>query len=131
MIFVDTSAWFANLVTKEKNHAAAVAWTNDNHEDLVTSDFVVDETLTLLRARYEESQVQTLGNLFFNAHFVEIIHITEDDVRLAWHLFRDYSDKQWSFTDCTSKVIMQRLGIKKAFAFDHHFRQFRDIEVVP
>jgi len=46
-------------------------------------------------------------------------------------LFRDYADKRWSFTDCTSKVVMERLGIRTAFAFDHHFKQFGDVKVVP
>ncbi len=39
-------------------------------------------------------------------------------------VFRRYQDKQWSFTDCTSKVLIERLGIAEAFAFDHHFEQF-------
>ena len=32
--------------------------------------------------------------------------------------------KDWSFTDCTSKVIMERLRMTHAFAFDSHFRLF-------
>lgn len=40
-------------------------------------------------------------------------------------------DKQWSFTDCTSRVVMERLGIQKVFAFDDHFRQFGTVTVVP
>ena len=37
----------------------------------------------------------------------------------------------WSFTDCTSKTVMDSLGIRTAFAFDGHFREFGSIEVVP
>lgn len=48
--------------------------------------------------------------------------VTEDDVRGAWHAFRKYRDRHWSFTDCTSKVVLERLRIPQAFAFDHHFR---------
>jgi len=32
-------------------------------------------------------------------------------------------DKRWSFTDCTSFVLMQNLGIRKALTFDANFRQ--------
>jgi predicted nucleic acid-binding protein len=50
---------------------------------------------------------------------------------LAWETFRQFDDKSWSFTDCTSKVVMEQLNIKVAFAFDHHFQQFGTVQVVP
>ena len=40
-------------------------------------------------------------------------------------------DHDWSFTDCTSKVIIERLQILEAFAFDHHFDQFGTVTRVP
>jgi len=52
------------------------------------------------------------------------VHITEETERAAWEVFEKFNkDKDWSFTDCTSKVVMERLGIREAFAFDHHFDQ--------
>ena len=41
----------------------------------------------------------------------------------AWSLFLDRADKAWSFTDCTSFVLMENLGSRKALAFDANFRQ--------
>jgi len=41
----------------------------------------------------------------------------------AWSLFLDRADKRWSFTDCTSFVLMENLGIRKAVTFDGNFRQ--------
>jgi uncharacterized protein len=57
--------------------------------------------------------------------------ITAADLTLAWETFQQFDDKRWSFTDCTSKVVMQKLDISVAFAFDHHFRQFGTVQVVP
>jgi predicted nucleic acid-binding protein len=57
--------------------------------------------------------------------------LTEDDIREAWSIFLRYSDKEWSFTDCTSKVVIEKLQITTAFAFDHHFRRFGTVQVVP
>ncbi|MBI5054401.1 MAG: type II toxin-antitoxin system VapC family toxin, partial [Chloroflexi bacterium] len=34
-----------------------------------------------------------------------------------------YNDKQYSFTDCTSFVVMQKRKLRDAFTFDHHFEQ--------
>ena len=57
--------------------------------------------------------------------------ITTADLTLAWKVFEEFDDKNWSFTDCTSKVVMEQLGIEVAFAFDHHFHQYGTIRVVP
>ncbi|MEO6163333.1 MAG: DNA-binding protein, partial [Candidatus Binatia bacterium] len=57
--------------------------------------------------------------------------IGDPDFRAAWEVFQNYSDKGWSFTDCTSKVVMQRLSVTHAFAFDSHFEEFGTIVRVP
>ncbi len=131
MIFVDTGAWFAIVVPSDVNHVRATAWLSSNREPLVTSDYVVDEALTLLRARGFPEQAIDLGvDLLDNG--MALMHFLEkEDIGRAWHMFRRYRDKQWSFTDCSSKVVMEWLGIATAFAFDQHFRQFGAIRVVP
>ena len=99
MIFVDTGAWFAAAVPSDPNHPAASRWLAGNNEPLLTTDYVVAETLTLLRARGEITRA--------------LLH--------AWKIFKRFDDKDWSFTDCTSKAVIERLGVTRAFAFDHHF----------
>lgn len=45
-------------------------------------------------------------------------------MKAAWEVFEKLNvDKKWSFTDCTSKVVMEQREIFEAFAFDHHFEQ--------
>jgi len=40
-------------------------------------------------------------------------------------MFRQYKDKGFSFTDCTSSfALMERLDINTFFAFDDHFVQY-------
>ena len=127
MIFVDTGAWFASVITSDPNHSAAQAWLNSNIAPLLTTDYVVDETLTLLRARRHHTKARWLGERFFNSQLGAIYHLTEDDLRRAWETFRDFDDKEWSFTDCASRVVIEKFNIAKAFAFDHHFRQLLTI----
>ena len=133
MIFVDTGAWYALVDQNDANHARAVAWLADNTEPLVTTDYVVDETLTLLRARRLGERTIALGNRFFDNtdELVTVVYVTEQDVRRTWETFSRFRDKEWSFTDCSSKVVMERLAITVAFAFDQHFRQFDSVRVVP
>jgi predicted nucleic acid-binding protein len=57
------------------------------------------------------------------ARTVQIIHITPDIEEEAWRLFKQYSDKFFSFTDCTSFIVMRQLNLTEAFTNDHHFEQ--------
>jgi predicted nucleic acid-binding protein len=131
VIFVDTGAWYALVVPEDPNHRAAVAWFDSNREPVCASDYVVDETLTLLRARGESRRAVEMGKRFFGGRFALVHFLSESDVHEAWHVFARFSDKEWSFTDCTSKVLMERLQISQAFAFDAHFRQFGGVTVWP
>ena len=131
MIFVDTGAWYASLVPTDPDHPKAVKWLTANHSPLLTTDYVVDETLTLLRMRGERKRALLLGARFFRNSLAEIHKVTAADLNRAWETFEKFNDKNWSFTDCTSKVVMEQLEIEIAFAFDHHFHQFGTVQVVP
>jgi uncharacterized protein len=129
-IFVDTGAWFAASVPNDPDHAAATSFMRSNFERLVTSDYIYNELLTLFRSRGHMDRAKDwveqarLGRC-------EIVRITDRDVLHATEIFFNFADKQWSFTDCTSRVVIDWLGVKRAFAFDEHFRQFGTVEVVP
>lgn len=131
MIFVDTGAWFAAIIASDPNHASTAAWLSSNTAPLLATDYVVDETLTLLRARHHHTKARWLGERFFNAQLAAIYHLTDDGLLRAWDVFRDFDDKEWSVTDCTSRVVIEIFGITHAVAFDHHFRQFGIVQVVP
>ena len=131
MIFVDTGAWFASIVPSDPNHSRAATWLAANEEILLTTDYIVDETLTLLDARGERRRARTLGATFFDGSIAIVYRVTDDDLKAAWEIFRSFDDKGWSFTDCTSKAVIDALNIDTAFAFDKHFRQFGSVNVVP
>jgi len=61
MIFVDTGAWFAAFVPNDPDHAAADSWLAQNTTTLVTTDYVLDELLTLLKGRGEFERALRLG----------------------------------------------------------------------
>ena len=129
--FVDTGAWFAAVVPWDANHASAAAWFEHNDRPLITTDYIVDETLTLLRSRGEGQRAITLGERFFGGHVATIHLLTSVEIEAAWEVFRRFRDKDWSFTDCTSKVVAEELSCAVAVAFDEHFRQFGTTLVEP
>ncbi len=130
-VFVDTGAWFAYFVRRDPDHESAVQWMKTNRLPLLTTDFVLDELLTLLKLRESHIVAVAAGNTLMHGSVVKVERIGEDDFARAWTIFEEYIDKEWSFTDCTSKVVIERLGITHAFAFDNHFEQFGTVIRVP
>jgi predicted nucleic acid-binding protein len=131
MIFVDTGALFAYAVPDDEHHASARQWVRQNRLTLITTDYVIDELLTLLRARGQYIRAIQIGELLFNGRLASLHYLAEDEVLAAWQVFRTYADKEWSFTDCTSKVVIDKLRLTHAFSFDQHFHQFGTVVVVP
>jgi uncharacterized protein len=131
MIFVDSGAWFSTFVPSDQRHREATEWFHQNTSPLITTDYVVDETLTLLKARGETDRALAVAEAFFQGELATTHFLTEREIRTACEVFRKYADKEWSFTDCTSKVVIEGLDLGTAFAFDHHFQQFGGIHVVP
>jgi predicted nucleic acid-binding protein len=129
-IFVDTGAWVALNNKRDKFHNDAV---NANKMLLkagyfyITSDYVLDETYTMLR--YDVGYKKSVGfgydiNFLSKEQKISVIHITEILLEKAWDIFVKYSDKDFSFTDCTSFAIMNHMKVTEVFAFDKHFEQY-------
>jgi uncharacterized protein len=131
VIFVDTGAWFARYVADDVDHAAAVDWFANVPDRLVTTEYVVDELLSLLKARGYPNIAFAIGESFIAGSACRLEHVEPMDLARAWIVFSTYRDKQWSFTDCVSRVVIERLGVTTACAFDTHFREFGTLTVVP
>jgi predicted nucleic acid-binding protein len=50
--------------------------------------------------------------------------VTPKDEAAAWSIFEQYRDKRFSFTDCTSFALIQRLALPLSLAIDSDFRSF-------
>lgn len=131
MIFVDTGAWFARFVADDADHARAAQWFSANDEPLVTSDYCIDETLTLLVMRRHPGLAVKACRLFFEERFAKVYFLTHEDLHTAAILFQQPAAAGLSFTDCTTKAAMDRLKIRSIVAFDRHFRDLGTLNVLP
>lgn len=122
-LFVDTSAWFAYCNRSEPQHAAVAAFLRTFEGRLLTSNYVFDEIVTLSRRRLGHAAALLVGAVLLDVKTVDVLRLTPRDEGDAWELFRRRSDKSYSFTDCTSFVLLRRLGLMEALAFDDHFQQ--------
>lgn len=121
-LFVDTSAWFAYANRKDRDHATVSAAVTGFDGRLVTSNFVFDETLSLCLYRLGQAVAERVGAVLLDPDSVDLIRVTPEDEQMAWTLFRNRSERRYSFTDCTSFALMRRLGIDAALALDEDFR---------
>ncbi len=133
-VFVDTGAFFGLLVAQDAQHSRAKELFSQAEEDdwsLVTTNVVVFETQALLVSRVRDGRRFALAFLErIDEGLSSVERITEDDEANATALFRSHDDKLYSLVDALSFVVMERLGIEDAIAFDRHFRSYGKIRML-
>jgi predicted nucleic acid-binding protein len=129
-LFVDTWAWL--VLANDRDPAfgsvsrlrASVA---GQPGAWVTTDYVLDETMTRLFALAPSAQARRFMEGIFEASrrgLLDIEHVTPERFTRAWRLRLRYHDKpRISFTDLTSFVVMRELGLHHALTADAHFEQ--------
>ena len=129
-LFIDTGAFIALIDTDDENHEAARTFYKTSSEKggrFVTTNFIVCETMNYLRARVSHRVAVAFRENLKKSGLIETITITPHIEDMAFAIFKQYSDKNFSFTDCTSFSIMKSLKLTRAFAFDRHFEQFDNL----
>lgn len=127
MIFVDSSAWLALADVRDANHSKAISChrqlARGSMGRLITTDYVWDETLTLLRRHVGFDLARTFYDEVTKGESVQPVWVSPEHFAEARAIFFRYRDKAWSFTDCTSFAVMRALSIEDAFTLDRDFEQ--------
>lgn len=124
MIFVDTGPLVARFVRHDNHHArAARYWAELKKQNLMcfTSNFVLDETFTLLGRRASYGFAAERARSLLASRALTILRPDSGAEAEAVELFAKFADQRVSFTDCVSFVLMRRSRLEKAFTFDRHF----------
>ncbi|MBU1704133.1 MAG: PIN domain-containing protein [Nanoarchaeota archaeon] len=132
-VFCDTSFLVAYYNRRDENHAHAHRWIRSiqkSKTEFLISDYIFDEVLTVLLSRSSKELSIAVGKKILESRQITIIKINEEVFFKTWDIYQKYTDKEWSFTDCSSYVLMKGLGIQKGASFDPHFSQF-GLEVLP
>ncbi len=129
-LFVDTWAWLVLANDRDpafREVAGLRARAARRNGAWVTSDCVVDETITRLFAVTPFAKARRFIEGVFEASrqgLLDIEHLTPERLSEAWRLRLRYRDKpRISFTDLTSFVVMRELGVQQALTADGHFEQ--------
>ena len=125
-IFVDTGGWAALFGDNDGNHKSAVTVyerLKKSKAALYTSDYVIDETITLTMVRSNHTQSVLVGKALLESTVVKAVPVAPDYIQPSWELYQKYNDKHFSFTDITTLVIAKSLNIKKFFSYDREFEK--------
>jgi predicted nucleic acid-binding protein len=122
-VFVDSSAWFAASVTRDRNNRRIKA-VLQQESDHTTTDHVLVETWLLLNGRYRRDVAERFWE-YMRAGGVRIETVTAADLEAAWALGDAFPDQPFSIVDRTSFAVMERLGIKRVTSLDDDFAVYR------
>jgi len=125
-IFVDTNAWVALSFRGDRLHEQVM----NAHRDLlrsgaryVTTNYVLDETSTILQSRAGRRAALHFAGIMKSTRIARVIHVGEDLEDEARKLFESSPGQKFSFTDCTSYVVMRCRGLQVVLTSDLRFEQ--------
>ena len=132
-VFVDTSALVALENRRDAVHAQAVRAYRKMlkaSNELLTSDYVFDETITLLKRRAGATIAAEWGRRLLSSRLFEVVFVDRAALDAGLQIFEQTADQPFSFTDCTSFALMRARDVGTAFAFDRDFTRF-GFELLP
>jgi predicted nucleic acid-binding protein len=125
-LFVDTAGWMACADAADPKHSGSTSARDKWLElggHLITTDYVIDETLTLLRFRLGLDAAEEWWHTVAASARLRHERVDAERTERARAIFFRYRDKDFSFTDCTSFAVMRELRLRSALTTDRHFRQ--------
>lgn len=125
-LFVDTSGLYALADRRDPLHPSAeqqVRSRVSSGSRLVLTDYVLDEACTLAKARSGSQAALELLRLVEASVGFRMEWIGPDRFDAAKAYFRKHADHGYSFTDCSSFVVMRELRLRDALTSDHHFSE--------
>jgi predicted nucleic acid-binding protein len=123
-VFVDTSGLYALVEKNDAHHRTArrvVEKLLRSGRKLVLTDYIVDETTTLAKARSGKRVAARVLDLVEQSEGIRIEWIGSLRFEATTTFFRKHADHGYSFTDCTSFVVMKELDLSQALTTDKHF----------
>lgn len=125
-VFADTSALYALIDRRDARHAVAreaVERIIRAGRLIVTTDYVVTETVNLANARGGKLVAGRVLDLIEQSAGIRIEWIGVERFTRTKAYFRKHADHGYSFTDCTSFVVMKEERLTEALTTDGHFIQ--------
>lgn len=125
-VFLDTAYVYALVNTRDQWHEVAARWEARLAADrrpLATTEFVLAEIADRLAAvRFRPQAIRIIAALQ-GSPLVTIVPASSGLFAAGLDLYRNWIDKDWGLTDCSSFVAMGDRGLSAALTTDEHVRQ--------
>lgn len=124
-VFVDTSGFYSCLVSRDDEHdrAAELLRRAKGEHRFLTTDYVLDETITLLKMRGQGHHIEEFLGITLSSTACRIEWMDAQRFETARAFLLQHEDHDYSFTDCFSFCIMSELGLQEALTKDEHFQE--------
>lgn len=124
MIFLDTTVWVGAVDASDRCHPDArlilEALVRGDLPLSLTSDYVLNETLTILKARgLNPKEVADAVIKIMLSPKVQVVFVDEAIFEGSLPLYVKYNGL--SFTDAASLFIMRKYGVKEIYSHDSDF----------
>ena len=123
-VFIDTSGLYALADRRDPFHTSAKKCATalvKSATTLVLTDYIIDEACTLARVRAGAREALQLLEIAERSAAFRMVWVGVERFEAAKAFFRKHADHGYSFTDCTSFIVMHELQIRDALTTDRHF----------
>ncbi len=126
-VFVDTGVFVGARNSRDDKHRLSVEVIKKALKGafgaVYTSDYVIDEAVTLALARTGKPEIAfDIGDFIFKSDRIRLLWTDKNVFASAWEMFRRYSERRLSFTDCISLAHIEDRKIKFILSYDSGFR---------
>ncbi|HEV2118691.1 MAG TPA: hypothetical protein VGS11_01080 [Candidatus Bathyarchaeia archaeon] len=133
MIFIDTTFWVGDADTNDDFHSSAhtviEALRTGRTPSGLTTDFVLDETVTILGKRkgFGADKAANVAKRIMTSPRVFTVYVNESMMNESLKLFPEHRGKL-SLTDVASLIVMRKYDVRRIFSHDHDFNGLKGIE---
>jgi predicted nucleic acid-binding protein len=125
----DSSAILALLDADDADHGRAVATARliarEARPSFITN-YVEAETHALLLRKLG----RTVARQWLLSGGLPVVRVLPEEETRAREMLVRHADKDWSLCDALSFAVLEARHVRRAFSFDHHFRQYGRVQVL-